>query len=66
LEWIKLWESLLKQISLTGTGEASIIFDLNQKYVELAKLAESRAPSIVRGYYLDFWNEEFISLVRSE
>lgn len=66
LEWIKLWESLLKQISLTGTGEASIIFDLNQKYVELAKLAESRAPSFVRDYYLDFWNEEFIALVSSE
>ena len=66
LEWIKLWETLLKQISLTGNGEASIIFDLNQKYVELAKLAESRAPSIVIDYYLDFWNEEFRPLVSSD
>lgn len=64
-EWMVLWEKFLKEMSLQGFVEVGTLFDLNQKYVEVAKLGKFRAPELVDDYQIDFWDEEFIALVSS-
>lgn len=63
VEWIVLWEKFLKEMSLQGYVEAGTLFDLNQKYAEVAKLGKFSAPDLVAEWSIEFWDKEFIALV---
>jgi hypothetical protein len=63
VEWIVLWKKALREMSTRGYCEPETLFDLNQKYLELAKLGNSVAPQLAEDYDIDFWNEEFYALV---
>jgi hypothetical protein len=63
IEWIVLWEKFLKEMSLQGYVEAGTLFDLNQKYAEVAKLGKSRATELLDDFSIDYWDKEFIALV---
>jgi len=58
-----LWEKFLKEMSLQGYVEAGTLFDLNQKYAEVAKLGKSRATELLDDFSIDYWDKEFIALV---
>jgi hypothetical protein len=64
IEWIALWKAVLKELSLNGYTEKESIFELQQKYKEISKFAIDRAPKFTEEYTLDFWRDEFASLVR--
>jgi hypothetical protein len=64
IEWIALWEGVLKEISLNGYTEKESIFELQQKYEEISSFALNRAPRFTQSYVIDFWRDEFVSLLR--
>jgi hypothetical protein len=64
VEWIVLWKKALREMSIQGYSEPETLFDLSQKYSEVAKLGNSVAPQLAEDYDIDFWNEEFYALVR--
>jgi hypothetical protein len=64
IEWIALWKAVLKELSLNGYTEQESIFELQQKYKEISKFAIDRAPKFTQEYTLDFWRDEFASLLR--
>lgn len=64
IEWIALWKVVLKELSLNGYTEKESLFDLEQKYKEISKFAVDRAPKFTEDYTLDFWRDEFASLLR--
>jgi hypothetical protein len=64
VEWIVLWKKALRETSTRGYSEPETLFDLNQKYSEVAKLGNSVAPQLAEDYDIDFWDEEFYALVR--
>ncbi len=63
IEWAVLWEKCLKEMSLKGFVEPGTLFDLNQKYQEVASLGQLFAPSFAEDYEIEFWEKEFIPLV---
>ncbi len=63
IEWAALWEEFLKEMSLKGFVEPEIVFDLNQKYQEVASLGQLFAPSFAEDYEIEFWEKEFKPLV---
>lgn len=63
VEWFGLWQVFLKEMSLKGYVEPETVFDLNQKYSEVADLGEFRAPPFSEEYEIEFWQDEFVTLV---
>jgi hypothetical protein len=63
VEWIVLWKKVLKELSTQDYVEPGTLFDLNQKYAEVAKLGISSAPQLAASYAIDFWGEEFYPLL---
>jgi hypothetical protein len=63
VEWIVLWKKLLREGSIQGYVDPGTLFDLNQKYAEVAKLGISSAPQLAASYAIDFWDEEFYPLI---
>jgi hypothetical protein len=63
VEWIVLWKKLLREGSIQGYVDPGTLFDLNQKYSEVAKLGKSAAPQLASDVWIDFWDEEFYSLI---
>ena len=64
LEWLALWNTLLIEVSLDGSSKDETIFELNQKYKEIALAAESLAPAFASSWVIDFWKQEFVPLIR--
>jgi hypothetical protein len=64
IDWMLLWEKFLKEMSLQGYVEPGTLFDLNQKYAEVSKLGQFRAPELVSDYSIEYWEEEFFPLVK--
>ena len=62
-EWMVLWEKFLKEMSLQGYVESGTLFDLNQKYAEVSKLGQFRAPELAGDYSIEYWEKEFYPLV---
>lgn len=64
IELMILWQELLQQVALKSDGNDELVFKISQKYKELSKIALSNSPSLVEDYNIDFWENEFLSLVK--
>jgi hypothetical protein len=63
-EWVILWKKALKEMSFKGYVEPELIFDLTQKYKEVSLLGVQSSPNLARSYTIDFWRNDFITLVK--
>jgi len=64
IELMSLWQELLQQIALKSDGNDELVFKISQKYKELSKIALSNSPSLVEDFNIDFWENEFLSIVK--